>query len=69
MQIKKITYKGASNDFKWIGECEHCKRVTAEIWGYNDSHYMTKVIPSVECKGCGNSTTKDFKDLVTVETH
>lgn len=68
MKIKKTTYQ-SGNDFKWIGECEHCGYLTGEIWGYHDANYFGKVIPSIICKECDKSTTDEFKGVVTVEKH
>lgn len=69
MKIKSHRNTGG-NDFYWVGECEHCGHVTDEIKsGYHDGNYHNRVIPSIECKECGKSTTDAFKGQVTVERH
>lgn len=40
-------------DFDAILECEHCSYVQPLKNGYDDAYFHTKVLPRVNCKGCG----------------
>lgn len=44
MRIKEITWRHR-NDFRFIGQCEHCGHEQEYGDGYADHYYCTEVIP------------------------
>jgi len=52
-----------NNDFYCIYECEHCHH-KQKGYGYNDSYFHDKVIPSKTCPECGKNRegNKEMKD-------
>ena len=66
MKIKEITYRNR-RDFKAVYECEKCGH-THEDWGYDDRNFHENVIPTFECKQCGESAkslNSDYRPLTT----
>lgn len=66
MRIAAITWQ-MRNDFRWIGECEHCQHRAKMPAGYHDHFYHSKVIPSLKCPECGLSANDDATPLTRTE--
>lgn len=51
-------------DFRAIYECEHCGH-EVEGSGYDDANFHENVIPKMECKECGKTTSDEYRALAT----
>ena len=63
MKIKKITDQ-MRRDFWAIYECEHCGHEKKGS-GYDDANFHKNVIPEMECKECGKTSSEDYRPLTT----
>lgn len=62
MKITK-TYNWNRRDFHFDAKCEHCGHEQKDAgYGYDDSNYYNNVIPSMECKKCGESSNSKETD-------
>jgi len=70
MKIESITWQHG-NDFEAILICEHCENKQKLKYGYNDSYYHSKVLPSITCSECkkdrsGNITGQNSQGTKSV---
>ncbi len=61
MKIKEILNQ-SRRDFQAIYECEHCGKLENGK-GYDDEYFHRKVIPIMECKGCGKKADESYRPL------
>ena len=61
MRIKRILSQHR-RDFRAIYECEHCGH-EEEGYGYDDSNFHDKVIPSWKCPKCGKAAPDSHRAL------
>ena len=63
MKIKTILSQHR-RDFTAIYECESCG-ATAESSGYDDTHFHTDIIPTMNCEKCGKKSPDTYRPLST----
>lgn len=63
MKIKEITSQ-SRRDFWAIYVCEHCGQEERRS-GYDDAHFHSNVVPSLECGQCGKKSPADYRPLTT----
>jgi adenylylsulfate kinase-like enzyme len=61
MRIKEILSQ-SRRDFRALYECEHCGKLEGGT-GYDDEYFHRKVIPEMECKGCGKKADENYRPL------
>lgn len=59
MKIQKINWQHR-RDFEAVYECEHCGSTHVSD-GYDDHYFHNTVIPNMECRKCGEKSSKDYK--------
>lgn len=63
MKIKEIISQHR-RDFIAVYECEHCGHIEKGS-GYDDKYFHETVVPTMQCKGCGEAATGNYRPLTT----
>lgn len=58
MKIQKIESQ-SRRDFYATYECEHCGH-SEQGSGYDDDNFHQNIIPTMKCKKCGETASKDY---------
>lgn len=64
MRIKRIISQHR-RDFIADYECEHCGHVEEHQAGYDDAYFHQTVVPSMQCKKCGQTASTDYRPQAT----
>lgn len=67
MKIKQILSQNR-RDFTAIMKCEFCSHEEKDNSGYDDQYYHQNVIPSQNCKSCGESTNSGGGTIENTQT-
>lgn len=63
MRIKEIISQHR-RDFTAVYECEHCGH-TETGYGYDNTNFHQKVIPTMKCRKCGKVAGENYRPLAT----